>query len=84
MSTHIGIDLRKLIAQGEQLVAERPYCHKTLNDQMAIVFMSKLAEKGYSVKVADAVSCLERMKIAVDSGVYPEELLRQAAKPAAV
>ena len=84
MSTHAELDFLSLIAQGEQLVAERPFCHKTLNDQMAIVFMAKLADKGYAVNVADAEACIDRMQIAVDSGVYPEELLQQAAKPAAV
>jgi hypothetical protein len=70
--------LEDLVAKGETLIHERPFCHKTRNDLAAATFLCKLHQRGFEVALSEVRECIRRMQIAVDTGVYPEELLRQA------
>ena len=75
-------DTSALIAIAEALAAQRPRCHKTTSDLAAVVFIIKLHARGFDVSLGDAEGCIDRMRIAVQSGIYPDELLAQAGPKA--
>lgn len=71
--------LESLVEEGEKLLVGRPFCHKMQNDLTALAFTAKLHHHGYEVSFADAEQCLRRLRITIDTGIYPDKLLNQAS-----
>jgi hypothetical protein len=71
--------LHRLLEEGKRLAALMPACHQMANELQAVVLVAKMHDQGFNVAVTDAESCVERMRIAVATGTYPDHLL-QAAK----
>ncbi len=70
-----------LIAEGRRLLEMRPSCHKTLNDLTAAVLISQMhSEGGVESGVRLAEDCIARMRVAVETGIYPDEMLRKAGE----
>ncbi|MDZ4288293.1 MAG: hypothetical protein U0984_10055 [Prosthecobacter sp.] len=70
--------LRRLLEEGSRLAALMPACHEMANELQAVVLVSKMHGQGFNVAVSDAESCVERMRVAVASGTYPQHLLEEA------
>jgi len=70
--------LECLLAEGTRLAELRPRCHHSQGDLQAMVLIVRMLAQGYDVTIADAEGCLARLRIAVETGVYPDELLRLA------
>jgi len=70
-----------LLAEGRRLIEKRPRCHKSLNDHTAAVIIAKMhADHGIDAGLRIAEECIARIRIAVETGIYPEEMLRQAGE----
>ncbi len=70
-----------LIDEGRRLLEMRPSCHKTLNDLTAAVLIAKMQAEGEmesGFRLAE--ECIARMRVAVETGIYPEEMLRRAGE----
>lgn len=74
----LGAALHALLAEGEMLLQARPHCHKTLNDFSAAMLICKMHDQGFQVSLPMARDCIARMKIAVETGEYPDHLLEEA------
>ena len=70
--------LRRLLEEGSRLAALMPACHQMANELQAVVLVAKMHGQGFNVAVSDAESCVERMRIAVATGTYPQHLLEEA------
>jgi hypothetical protein len=66
--------LGELCIQAEQLVKANPRDHQLMNDAGTVAFFARMHSKGKAVSVEAAQHCVERMRIAVESGEYPEGL----------
>ena len=66
--------LAALKAEGETLLVQRD-CHKMRNEMAALILLAKLWAPGVAVPISIAEGCLERMRITVATGQYPEHLL---------
>jgi hypothetical protein len=75
-----GKTLDALLAEGKRLAAKRPGCHRTCSDLAAAVFIAKMHERGCDVSLASVEGCIQRMRIAVETGVYPDDLLAKAGE----
>lgn len=69
-----------LVAEGEKLLRSRPLCHKMRNDLTAAILMHKMHVAGFEVSLENVEQCIRRMRIAVDTGIYPDQLLAQASE----
>ena len=69
--------LEGLCQEGERLTKQRPRCHYTSGDLQCILLIRKLHAAGFEVSVADAQRCLERIRIAAETGTYPQALLNE-------
>jgi hypothetical protein len=69
----------EILEQGERLLEARPFCHKMKNDLTAATLICKLHQQGLVETVQEAEGCVRRMQIAVDTGIYPDELLHEQA-----
>jgi hypothetical protein len=67
-----------LIERAERLLKLRPFSKKVVDDLTAATLICKLHKQGLAVSVDEAEQCLRRIEIAVDTGIYPDELLRKA------
>lgn len=72
--------LQNVIDEGEHLLKKRPRCGKMLNDLTAATLIAKMCAAGFDVDREDAEECIRRMRIAVDTGIYPDALLGKAGR----
>jgi hypothetical protein len=70
--------LESLLEEGQRLAASMPMSHRMANELQAVLLVAKMHAAGFKVAMADAASCVERMRIAVANGVYPQDLLRES------
>ncbi len=70
----------KLLAEAEALAKQRHGCHHTRNDLGAAILIGKMFAEGMDVSLATLEGCVERIRIAVVTGDYPQELLEQARR----
>lgn len=64
------------VAEAEQLAGMLPLSRRMVSELTAVVLLAKMQADGFDVSRAEAEGCLERMRIAVKTGVYPEEMLQ--------
>ena len=69
---------RDLMAEGEALLAYRPGCEKLQNELYAVSLILGLHARGFDVSLDGLEGCIQRMRITVETGVYPEDLLQRA------
>jgi hypothetical protein len=83
MNTHHSEEqarLRMLVTEGIGLADLRPKCHYMANELMATVLIAKMHESGFDVSIADAEECVNRMRVAIQTGAYPMELLQESKR----
>ena len=71
--------LKSLLEEGERLCALRPDCHQTLNDLTALMMIARMNGQGLHVSFVMAEQCVARMRVAVETGKYPDQMLENAA-----
>jgi hypothetical protein len=64
------------VSEAEQLAALLPNCRRMVSELTAVVLLARLHADGFQVSLGEAEGCLDRMRIAVKTGVYPEEMLQ--------
>ena len=64
-----------LLQEGQSLMEKRPGCHLCSNDMQAATLIWAMHKQGLEVDVRMIEGCIKRMRIAVESGVYPVHLL---------
>ena len=67
------------MAEAEGLAAARPRCHGCRNEIQSGRFICALREAGYPQTVEMVEKCLVRLRIAVGTGRYPQEMLSTPA-----
>jgi hypothetical protein len=67
--------LEGLLLKGQRLMEQRRGCHHCLNDLQAATLIVAMHKIGLEVNVATIDGCIERIKVAVETGHYPAHLL---------
>ena len=67
------------LAEARELLQQRTKCHDTNNDMMALEWLETLWKRGFPLEASLAEDCVRRMRIAVERGDYPRELLQPRA-----
>lgn len=70
--------LQPYVTEAEQLANRLPQSRRMVTELTAIVLLARMQAGGYEISIAEADGCLERMRVAVETGVYPEEMLQAA------
>lgn len=72
----IGDELVRLAEEAKEMMAGNSFCHRLANDVEAIVLVHKMHEAGFQVDVEDARRCMERIRVCIETGSYPDHLLK--------
>lgn len=71
----VGDELVRLVEEAKELMAGNSFCHRLTNDVEAIVLVQKMQVAGFQVDVRDARRCIERIRVCIETGSYPDHLL---------
>ena len=69
-----------LLREGARLLEARPHCHGTLNEMTAARMIAKMLDQGFDVSIEELEGCIHRMRVAVETGQYPHDMLRAAER----
>lgn len=76
-STTIAGTLADMLAEARELAASLPLSHLILSEVQAVVFTGKLHSQGFEISLPEAAACIDRLRIMVETGVYPGHLLKR-------